>query len=203
MTVVKFCGFRTQEEIQAAISVGCDLIGLNFVSQSPRYIETETASELSEAYQTRMQFVGVFQNAESTVVKDIVDSVRLTFLQFHGEEPPEYCRSFRRPYIKSFHVDESFDFQVASATYQDAFALMLDSPSELGGGSGVSFDWTKFPQADQKIFLSGGLNPGNVREAIETCSPWAVDVASGIEDENRYKHKESMIRFMNAVRYGS
>ena len=201
MSIVKFCGFKQVEDVEQAISVGCDLVGLNFVEASPRYINIQDAATICQTLKNRMLFVGVFMNHAENEVFEVLDSVKLSFLQFHGAESPEFCRSFDRPYIKSFHVNAEFDFDEARKSYEDAFAWMLDTPSPLGGGSGRSFDWSRFPIGESHVFLSGGLSDANVQEALNACKPWGVDVASGIEEESHQKSHQKMIRFMDAIRY--
>ncbi len=201
MTAVKFCGLRSVSDVEAAIHVGCDLIGLNFVSLSPRFIDHTIASEIVASYGSKMLFVGVFKDPSETDVRNILDSLALDFLQFSGDEPADLCDSFGWPYIKGMHVTDEFDFERESALFPNAFAYLLDSASELGGGSGTAFDWDQFPRSAQaKVVLAGGLNPNNVADAIHKTRPWGVDVASGIENDDHSKNRELMVRFMQGVR---
>lgn len=204
MTAVKFCGLRSATDVDAAIHVGCDLIGLNFVPQSPRFVDTEVASKIVTSYGSKMLFVGVFKDPSEAEVRDILDSMALDFLQFSGVESVEFCDSFDWPYIKGMHVAESFNFDSERARYPNAFAYLLDSASELGGGSGTAFDWGRFPRGVQaKVILAGGLNPNNVADAIDQTSPWGVDVASGIENDDHFKNREKMVRFLQGVRHAA
>ena len=201
MTVVKFCGLRTSEETAGAIEAGCDLIGLNFVKTSPRFIEPDAAKEIVLQYHHRTQFVGVFMDSNTAAVESAVDEIHLSFLQFSGSESDEFCHQFGVPYIKVFHVSDNFDFEQYKMRFPNAWAYMLDTASSLGGGSGKTFDWNQFPKSNQsKLFLAGGLRPENVGEAINKTQPWGVDVASGIETRGHMKHRDKMIHFMQAVR---
>ena len=203
MTLVKFCGLRTVEDTAAAIATGCDLIGLNFVPSSKRYLSIESAIEIVRAHKNRTTFVGVFMNATRKEINAVLHAVNLDFLQLHGAESAEFCASFKLPYIKSLQVDSAFDFNSCCARYPDAFAFLLDSPSEQGGGSGETFDWSVVPRETSiKVILAGGLSPDNVEEAIATTQPWAVDAASGIEGDDGFKDNGLMVRFMNAVKHG-
>ena len=202
MTAVKFCGLRSTIDVEAAVHVGCDLVGLNFVHKSPRFIDTEVASKIVMSYGSKMLFVGVFKDPSETEVRSVLDSVALDFLQFSGDESAEFCDSFDWPYIKGMHVAESFNFDSERARYPNAFAYLLDSVSELKGGSGMAFDWDQFPRSAQaKVILAGGLKPNNVADAIHKTRPWGVDVASGIENDDHSKKREQMIRFMQGVRH--
>ncbi len=201
MTAVKFCGIRSASDVEAAVHVGCDLVGINFVPKSPRFVDTEVASKIVTSYGSKMLFVGVFKDPSETEVRDTLDSLALDFLQFSGDEPADFCDSFGWPYIKGMHVTDKFDFERECALFPNAFAYLLDSVSELGGGSGTTFDWNQFPRSAQaKVVLAGGLNPNNVADAIHKTRPWGVDVASGIENDDHSKNRELMVRFMQGVR---
>lgn len=201
MTVVKFCGLRTESEVDAAIHVGCDLVGLNFVPRSPRLINTLIASEIVANFGTKMLFVGVFKDPDESEVRGVLEGVALDFLQFSGDETADFCAAFEFPYIKVMHVTDSFDFEKERSRFAGAFAYLLDSMSELGGGSGKTFDWEQFPRSTgAKVILAGGLTPNNVATAIHQTRPWGVDVASGIENEDHSKNREQMVRFMQGVR---
>ena len=201
MTAVKFCGLRSESDVDSAIHAGCDLIGLNFVPRSPRLVDTKIASEIVASFGSKMLFVGVFKDPTESEVFDILDGVALDFLQFSGGESADFCDVFEFPYIKVMHVTESFNFEKERSRFPDAFAYLLDSNSELGGGSGKTFDWQQFPKSpDAKVILAGGLTPNNVATAIHETHPWGVDVASGIENEDHSKNRDQMVRFLQEVR---
>ena len=201
MTIVKFCGLRKEQEVEHAKRLGCDLIGLNFVPESPRYIGEDAAQEIVGSLQNQVLFVGVFRNSTKESVARILEKVDLDFLQFHAVESAEFCESFKLPYIKSLAVGHDFDFDSISKEHQNAYAFLLDSPSELGGGSGTTFGWKQFPpDSNRRLILAGGLNPENVASAIATTRPWGVDVASGIEGEEHRKDADLMTRFIQEVR---
>lgn len=203
MTVVKFCGIRSSDEVSSAIRAGCDLVGLNFVPASPRYLSIEKARELVEQHRAHVVFVGVFRDASREDVQTTIDGVGFSFLQFSGSESNEFCNQFDLPFLKSLPVSEHFDFDKDKTSYQDAWAFLLDTVSPLGGGSGRAFDWNRFPKnPSRRLLLAGGLTPENVADAISRTKPWGVDVASGIESSQGVKHRDKMMRFMQAVRHG-
>lgn len=201
MTAVKFCGLRNELDVEVAVRVGCDMVGLNFVPHSPRLVDIARASKIAASFGSKTLFVGVFKDQTDSEVRGVLDRVALDFLQFSGDETPEFCDSFDMPYLKGMHVTESFDFERARERFPSAFAYLLDSWSELGGGSGKTFDWTRFPShSDVKVILAGGLNPNNVADAVAQTHPWGVDVASGIENDDHSKNRQMMVRFMQGVR---
>ena len=103
--------------------------------------------------------------------------------------------------MKTINVSESFDFARERERFPHVFAFLLDAPVREGGGTGTTFDWIRFPRDQEcKVFLAGGLNPENVADAIRETRPWAVDVASGIEAEDRSKSRTRMVNFMQEVR---
>ncbi|MCY3857920.1 MAG: phosphoribosylanthranilate isomerase [Gammaproteobacteria bacterium] len=201
MTAVKFCGLRSEADVETAICVGCDVVGLNFVSASPRVIDTVTASKIVGSFGSNMLFTGVFKDQSESEIRRVLNDVALDFLQFSGDESAAFCDSFDMPYLKGLKVSDSFDFEQARDQFPRAFAYLLDSMSDLGGGSGKTFDWKQFPtDADAKVILAGGLTPSNVAMAIQETRPWGVDVASGIENDDHSKNRELMVQFMQGVR---
>ena len=128
--------------------------------------------------------------------------VRPDVLQFHGEETPEFCRSFGVPYLKAGRVRPQTDLLQFAAVYADAQGLLLDAWSEAGhGGTGERFDWNMIPESLPKpIILAGGLSPANVRQAIGLVHPWAVDVSSGIEIAKGIKDAALIAAFMKEVK---
>lgn len=201
MTVVKFCGLRRAEEVNHAKRLGCDLVGLNFVPASPRFLSANDAKKLVDSVRNKVQFVGVFRNVSNEDVCRTLAKVDLDFLQFHGTESADFCESFEMPYIKSVAVNEEFDLIKVSDEHPKAFAFLLDSPSTIGGGTGTSFAWERFPKSpNRRVLLAGGLHADNVSEAVSQVKPWGVDVASGIEGEHHKKDLQLMSRFIHEVR---
>jgi phosphoribosylanthranilate isomerase len=135
-------------------------------------------------------------------VNAVLSQVRPDVLQFHGEEPPEFCRSFGVPYLKALRVRPETDLLQSAALYVDAQGLLLDAWSETAhGGTGERFDWNLIPNDLPKPFvLAGGLKPDNVRLAVETVRPWAVDVSSGVEASKGIKDAALIAAFMKEVK---
>ena len=135
-------------------------------------------------------------------MRAVLAAVPLDLLQFHGSEPPDYCRRFDRRYIKAIAMGDDADFTARARSYEDAAALLLDAHASGGqGGTGVSFDWRRVPRDwPQPIVLAGGLGPDNVAAAIAAAAPYAVDVSSGIEQRPGVKDSGKMARFIDEVR---
>jgi phosphoribosylanthranilate isomerase len=128
--------------------------------------------------------VALFVDPAPAEVREVLDSVPIDVLQFHGSEPAALCRSFGRPYLKAIAVDEGRDLLESLAPYDDAAGLLFDAPPAEGrpGGTGRTFDWSRLPATlPRPLILSGGLRTDNVAGAIRRLRPWAVDVSSGVE----------------------
>ncbi len=201
---VKICGITRPEDGVAAARLGADAIGLVFHTPSPRAVTIAQAREIAHHIPPFVTVVGLFVDAEPRLIRETLREVPLDMLQFHGDESPAACRGYGRPYIKALAMRDTMDVRSAAAQYHDAAGLLLDAwHEELRGGSGLCFDWERFPrELDRPLILAGGLNPENVMRAIEATRPWAVDVSSGVEREKGIKDPERMAALMrNVFRY--
>ena len=201
-TRVKICGITRVQDGLFAAEVGADAIGLVFYPKSPRFVTSDQAVSILQQLPPFITNVGLFVNPSSDDVLDIIDRVRLDLLQFHGEEPPEFCEQFGLPYLKAVRVKPGIDLVQYALTYSSAKGLLLDAFVEgTHGGTGQSFDWSLIPdQLSLPVVLSGGLNADNVIAAIRHVRPWAVDVSSGVEASKGIKDAAQMAAFMKGVR---
>jgi len=201
-TRIKICGITRPEDGQAAARAGADAIGLVFEPRSPRIVSAERALAVIRALPPFVKVVGLFVNADAGQIRDILGRVPLDLLQFHGDEPPDFCRIFSRPYLKAIHMREGIDVRSMVGRYSDAAAVLLDTHhGELAGGTGERFDWSRIPAALGKpLVLAGGLTPGNVGAAIREVHPYAVDVSSGVEQAKGIKDAGKIAAFVDAVR---
>ena len=128
--------------------------------------------------------------------------VSLEVLQFHGEETPEFCGQFAKPYLKAVRVKTGVDLLQCASRYAQAQGLLLDAYVEgTPGGTGESFDWTLIPSnLPLPVILSGGLQAANVADAIRHVRPYAVDVSSGVESAKGIKEAAKVAEFINEVR---
>ena len=131
----------------------------------------------------------------------MLEQVELDYLQFHGNEPADYCRQFGKPYIKAIKVKEGDDIANQVSQYKNARGVLLDTyDPKLPGGTGRVFDWTKIPKKlDKPLILAGGLTPENVWQAISKVRPFAVDVSGGVEAAKGIKDAEKIAAFMRGV----
>jgi phosphoribosylanthranilate isomerase len=200
-TRIKICGFTQPEEAYAAARLGVDAIGLVFYAPSPRAVDIPQAQAIVQALPPFVTTVGLFVDAEPTAVSRVQDAVALDILQFHGDEPPDYCAAFGRPYLKAIRMREGVDLAQAADDYRQAEALLLDA-YEPGtpGGTGERFEWTRIPEElAPSIVLAGGLDAHNVIEAITSVRPYAVDVSGGVEASKGRKDFQKMAAFVAAV----
>jgi len=202
MTRIKICGITRVEDALAAAHGGADAIGLVFYEKSPRYVTVQQAMLLAKAIPPFITVVGLFVNASADYVRAVQEEVPLDTLQFHGEEEPGFCAWFNRPYLKAIRVREGVDLLQCASRYASAQGLLLDTYIEgTQGGTGESFDWTLIPHdLPLPVILSGGLNAGNVEQAMRAVRPYAVDVSSGVEAKKGIKDAAKMAAFINEVK---
>jgi phosphoribosylanthranilate isomerase len=200
-TRVKICGITRPADGVAAAQAGADAIGLVFYPQSPRYLSAERAIEIRDALPPFVQTVALFVNADAAQVSQVLGRVKPGLLQFHGDETPEFCGQFGLPYVKAARVRQGLDLLEYLRPFQGAAAWLLDSFVEAYGGVGERFDWTLVPRKlARPLILSGGLERGNVAEAVRQLRPWGVDVSSGVESAKGIKDAAKIAAFIAEVR---
>lgn len=180
---------------------GADAIGLVFYQPSPRHVSVTQAAAIATALPPFVTTVGLFVNPHASEVEAVLRELRLGMLQFHGDETPEFCARFGVPWLKAVRVKPGVDLVQCAIRYRDAKGLLLDAfVAGTPGGTGLSFDWGLIPaELPLPVILSGGLNPDNVRAAIEQVKPWAVDVSSGVEASKGIKDAAKIAAFMRGV----
>lgn len=201
-TRIKICGLTHPQHAVAAAQAGADAIGLVFYPQSSRVLGMEQACRISAAVPAFVCRVALFLDATADEIAGIIAAVRPDALQFHGNESPEFCRSFDLPYLKAVPMADAVDPGQYCKEYNDAAALLMDGHSAgQSGGSGTTFDWNKAgqPRTGPPIILAGGLDPANVGVAIRTAQPYGVDVSSGVETAPGIKDARLMQNFCDAV----
>lgn len=201
-TRVKICGITRIEDAMTAAQAGADAIGLVFEPKSPRYVKPDQAQAIVRALPPFVTVVGLFVNAAPDTVETMLQHVTLDLLQFHGNETPEQCRRYHRPYIKAIHMQTDVNLHDHARRYADAEGLLLDTAvAHVAGGSGQSFDWGRVPSdLGKPVILAGGLTPENVAEAVRQVRPFAVDVSSGVEQSKGIKDASKIAAFIEAVR---
>ncbi|HET7548838.1 MAG TPA: phosphoribosylanthranilate isomerase [Usitatibacter sp.] len=201
-TRVKICGIREREHAQVAVEAGADAIGLVFYAPSPRYVEREAAAEIARSLPAFVSAVGLFVDAGEADIRRVLDAVPLDILQFHGDEPPEFCAGFGRPYVRAVRMEPGTDLLEYARRFSKAKALLLDAHLPgTPGGTGLTFDWKAIPAGfPMPVILSGGLDAANVAQAVREVRPWAVDVSSGVESARGVKDPRKIVEFIRSVR---
>jgi phosphoribosylanthranilate isomerase len=193
---VKICGICDVQGAQAAVEAGADLLGFHFCT-SDRRVTPEEAKAIVGGLSVRPSIVGVFIDQDPSEVREISDFVGLDLLQLHGSEAPGFDAG--RPVMKVLKIRD--DVVPDAAAWPDP--IMLDSWSaDQRGGTGRTWDWdlARGLLENRKVFLAGGLEPGNVGKVVSTYKPYGVDVSSGVEATLRVKDPDKVRAFVHAVR---
>jgi phosphoribosylanthranilate isomerase len=207
---VKICGITSPADALAAVEWGADYLGLNFYRASPRYVEPGRALEIAEAVRGRsrkVELVGVFVDSPRAEVEEIAGRVGLDRLQFHGDEEPGFVAPFAGRAIKAFRTGGPPGPEEL-ALWGAVWGILIDAPDGgLYGGTGTAWDYgavhgTAARTTVGRLFLAGGLGPGNARRAVETVRPYAIDVCSRVESRPGIKDLELLRRLFQEVRHG-
>ncbi len=203
-TRVKICGITRPEDGRAAAQSGADAIGLVFFAKSPRYVALQQAQTICRDLPPFVSVVALFVNARREQVTEVLDSVPVDLLQFHGTEQAEQCIGFGRPYIKAIAMKEGCEPLSTMKEHPEASGFLLDAwQPELHGGGGVTFDWAQMPERSAKpVILAGGLTAENISQAVARTRPFAVDVSSGVESDKGIKSVEKIQAFMRGIERG-
>lgn len=202
-TRCKICGLTSQADVQAAVALGADAIGLVFYAPSPRAVTIESARAAIRDMPPFVTVTALFVNPSAEEVNEVLSALpQIQLLQFHGEEPADFCRQFARPYIKAVSMKAGVDLRQAAEQWPDAQALLVDTYKPgVPGGSGETFDWQQLPSVLPKpLILAGGLTPDNVAQAVAQVHPYAVDVSGGVEAAKGVKDVEKMAQFLSNLR---
>ena len=198
---IKICGLTNANNAREASLLGIDAIGLVFYDKSPRHVDVESALEIVNALPPFINRVGLFVNADSSFVDEVLCEVPLDTLQFHGDESVVECTQYAMPFIKALRVNQETNITQMADDYHQASGLLLDAfNKDTYGGTGESFDWSLAKvDIDLPIILAGGLNPNTVADAVSQVNPYAVDVSSGVESEPGIKDIDKIRKFIQRV----
>lgn len=203
-TRIKICGITRPLDGLVAAQYGADAIGLVFHESSARHVTIEQACSIVSVLPPFVTIVGLFVNAPEYDVRRVIEQVPISLLQFHGDEKPEDCELYGKPYIKAVPMKQDVDLADLEHRYERAKALLLDTwVAGEQGGTGQQFDWNRVPHDLEKpLILAGGLTMDNVAMAVSMTRPFAVDVSSGVEAQTQkgIKDKEKISGFIRAVR---
>ncbi len=199
---IKICGFTNVEDALVAAEAGADALGFVFWEGSPRFVSVQRASEIIRQLPGWVLKTGVFVNPSEDLVLRAIGECGVNLLQFHGEEPPEFCLRFGVMTMKAFRVRDAASLNGLQEYATDAWLLDAYVAGKQGG-SGEVFNWSLAKEAQLRgrpVFLAGGLTPMNVAEAIRQACPYGVDVASGVEASTGLKDHRKMRAFIKAAR---
>ena len=208
MTVkVKICGVRTPAILDAAARAGADMIGLVFFAKSPRALSVEAASVLARAASGRLQTVAVMVDPDDALVDAVANTVQPDVFQLHGNETPARAAAIKTRtgarIFKAIAVSGAADVAGAEAYAGVADQILFDAKAMPGallpGGNGAPFDWSVLSAARHPFALSGGLDVGNVAEAIHVTGAELVDVSSGVETAPGHKDETLVAAFIAAA----
>lgn len=182
MVRVKICGITSKENAFGAVDAGADALGFIFYSKSPRFITPEQATAIIDALPPFVEIVGVFVNESLITIDLIVRQCRLSLIQLHGDETPDYCERVQHRIIKAFRMTDTFNYNVLR-NYKVSAYLLDTAVQGHYGGTGKSFEWSKALPAKEfgPVILAGGLTVENLADAITAVHPYAIDVSSGVE----------------------
>jgi phosphoribosylanthranilate isomerase len=201
-TWVKICGITNLADAQLAVEARADALGFVFYEKSPRHLTIPAAAGISKQLPGFVMRVGVFVNALKAEVLRAIGECGLNLLQFHGDEPPEYCLQFGLMCMKAFRMRDAGTLKELSNYQTSAWLLDAYSP-EAAGGTGEKFNWDLAVAAQKfgkPIFLAGGLTPENVTEAVRKVRPFGVDVSSGVEISPGKKDPTKVRAFIDAAK---
>ncbi|KAA0068883.1 phosphoribosylanthranilate isomerase [Rhodanobacter sp. T12-5] len=202
MTRIKCCGMTRVGDALLAARLGADAVGLVFTARSKRQVTLARAREIVAALPPFVATVALFMDDDAAQVRQVLDDVRPTLLQFHGDENDDWCAQFDHPFLKAIAMGQGAAALSRLHDFPHAAGLLLDGHAAgEAGGSGKVFDWSLLPDSlAQPVVLAGGLHAGNVGAAVRAVRPWAVDVASGVESAPGIKDPDKLEAFIRAVR---
>lgn len=201
MTRVKVCGVTRVEDALLAAELGASAIGFVFWPRSPRFIDPGRAASIARELPPLITTVGVFVDQTIEEVRRIAQRVRLMAVQLHGNEPIDYARQLLQPVIRAVAVNDQFTTSSLDVIPAE-ITVLLDAPDPVRrGGTGRTIDWTAASEAAARrpVFLSGGLNPANIAEAIARVHPYGVDLSSGVESSPGVKDAARLRALFEAV----
>lgn len=209
MALVKICGLRTAETVDAALRGEARYLGFNFFPKSPRFVTPEAAAALAGPARGRADTVAVVVDAEDALLAQIAARLAPDWIQLHGAERPDRVAAVRRfarkGVIKALAIARPEDFAAVAPAAAAADMLLFDAKAPAGsvlpGGNGAAFDWPLLAgrSIPKPWLLSGGLTPDNVAEAVRASGASQVDVASGVESAPGVKDPDRIMAFLAAA----
>ena len=201
MTRIKICGITHLKDALTAVDAGADALGFIFVPDTPRFVNSDQVAAIIAELPPFVTTVGIFASNDAAKIKSIIDQCRLDAVQLHADVTPEFCRNLDKKVIKAVRVKDVSSLSILSD--YDVNAFLLDTYVEgKMGGTGEVFDWDLALRAKHygPIIVAGGLNPGNVAQAVRRVKPYGIDVGSGVESRSGRKDPDKIRKFIDAVK---
>ena len=202
--LVKVCGNTNIDDARTALECGADMLGFIFYEKSPRYVSPEKARDIIIQLKDDFMFksVGVLVNHQKEYIDNLLKTADMDMLQFHGDEPLSFVKSFNKKIIKAFRIREQSDI-LKCDEYDSVDYFLLDAFSkDAYGGTGKIFEWSllrEFRFRD-RLFLAGGIGAGNVKEAVSKVKPYALDLVSSLEKSPGVKDPGKIKEFFNTLK---
>ena len=197
---IKICGITNINDALTATRHGATYLGLILYPKSPRYVAPKAIYEIIQKLDSKINTVGVFVDESPEKINQVVTETGLTYVQLHGKESVKDCKKINVPVIKAFRIATAKDLDVIPAYKNNVHSILLDTYVKgHPGGTGQTFNWNLAVMAKQfdiPLFLSGGLTPDTVQDAIRKVQPNGVDVSSGVEVSPGQKDNKKVASFI-------
>ena len=201
---VKICGITSSAQARMVAAAGADAIGLVLYDKSSRYVDLDLAVEIKNAISEDVVCIALLVNAEEKFVREVISKLSPHFIQFHGDESPNFCHQFNYPFIRAVRMSKELKMAKILSSYKPSGGFLFDAwHADHYGGTGHVFDWNLLPvNLDFPLILAGGLNPDNVGSAVRAVEPAMVDVSGGVESspgvKDEYKVREFVLNAKEA-----
>ena len=195
---VKICGITSSAQARMAAAAGADAIGLVLYDKSSRHVDLDLALEIKNALSKNVVCIALLVNAEEKFVREVISKLSPHFIQFHGDESPNFCHQFNYPFIRAVRMSKELKMAKILSSYKPSGGFLFDAwHADHYGGTGHVFDWNRLPaNLDFPLILAGGLNPDNVGSAVRAVGPAMVDVSGGVESSPGVKDEHKVREFI-------
>ena len=195
---VKICGITSSAQARMVAAAGADAIGLVLYDKSSRHVDLDLAVEIKNALSKNVVCIALLVNAEEKFVREVISKLSPHYIQFHGDESPNFCHQFNYPFIRAVRMSKELKMAKILSSYKPSGGFLFDAwHADHYGGTGHVFDWNRLPvNIDFPLILAGGLNPDNVSSAVRTVRPAMVDVSGGVESSPGVKDEHKVREFI-------
>ena len=195
---VKICGITSSAQARMVTAAGADAIGLVLYDKSLRHVDLDLAVEIKNALSKSVECIALLVNAKEKFVGEVISKLCPHYIQFHGDESPNFCHQFNYPFIRAVRMSKELEMAKILSSYKPSGGFLFDAwHADHYGGTGHVFDWNRLPvNLDFPLILAGGLNPDNVSRAVRVVGPAMVDVSGGVESSPGVKDERKVREFI-------